>query len=140
MLKIVFALIPSLFIINTASAATPACKVDPQTEIHLSENYEYQVAGSGRLYFYSAPDEKCIDKKVFVIPGDNLTAYTEFGTEGRWTSVAYIPKNGETVSGWVHTERLRFVGASGMNMTPDKVKFYQKAAAAANAGRLGVPR
>jgi hypothetical protein len=27
-----------------------------------------------------------------------------------------------------------------MNMTPEKVKFYQKAAAAAKAGRLGVPR
>lgn len=140
MLKIFFVLSASLFIINTASAAKPACEVDPRMEGHLSENYAYEVAGSGRLYFYSAPDEKCIDKKVFVIPGDNLTAYTEFGTDGKWTSVAYNPKNGETVSGWVRTERLRFVGASGMNMTPEKVKFYEKAAAAAKAGRLGVPR
>ena len=140
MSKIFLALLSSLFIVNAASAAKTVCEVDPQMEGHLSENYEYQVAGSGRLYFHSAPDEKCIVKKVFVIPGDYLTAYKEFGTDGQWTSVAYNPKNGETVSGWVRTERLRFIGASGMNMTPGKVKFYEKAAASAKAGRLGVPR
>ena len=83
MLKSFFVLSASLFIINTASAAKPACELDPRMEGHLSKNYAYEVAGSGRLYFYSAPGEKCIDKKVFVIPGDNLTAYTEFGTDGK---------------------------------------------------------
>jgi hypothetical protein len=51
MLKILSVLLPSLFIINAASAVKPVCEVNAQTEGHLSENYEYKVAGSGRLYF-----------------------------------------------------------------------------------------
>lgn len=126
--------------INVAAAAKPACEVDPQMEVHLKENYAYHVTGTGRLYFYSAPNEKCIDKKVSVIPGGHLTAYSELGTDGKWTRVAYNAKNGEPISCWVRTERLRFIGASCMNMTSEKVKFYEKAAAAAKAGWLGTPR
>ena len=140
MLKKFVTLLSSLLIINGSVAAKPTCEVDPRMEGRLVETYRYQVTGSGRLHFYSAPDERCIRKNVFVINGDELTAYTEFGQDGKWTSVSYDRKNGDSVSGWVRTERLRFLGASGMNMDAEKVKYYQKAAAAAKAGRLGVPR
>src|SRR5207253_3013875 len=38
----------------------------------------YQVVGTGRLYFHTVPNAHCRSKDIFVIPGDHLTAYTEY--------------------------------------------------------------
>jgi hypothetical protein len=73
----------------------------------------YQVIGDGRLYFHFAPDEKCRNKDVFVIPGDQLIAYTEY--KG-WFSVMYLnPKTGKDFEGWVQSKRLKFTGTMGTN-------------------------
>jgi hypothetical protein len=127
-----------LLSLHPFQGAYAACDT-PKDEVHLPERFMYQVAGSGRLYLYKAPNEACLDKSLFVIPGDSLTAYTESGSQGEWTSVMYIAKDGEDYSGWVKTNRLKFRGAAGMDMTPEDIKFYQKAAAAADAGKLGSP-
>jgi len=119
--------------------AADVCKAEVPEEIILVERYQYKVAGTGRLHLHTAPYDKCINKKVFVIPGDSLTAYTEAGPNGEWTSVMYIAKNGDDYSGWVRTERLQFVGAMGGDMSPGKIKFYEKAAKEAAAGKLGSP-
>ena len=75
----------------------------------LNPPASYKVAGEGRLYFYTDPDEGCRSKDVFVIPGDVLIAYTEF--KG-WYSVMYInPKTGKDYDGWVRTGRLRMMGS-----------------------------
>jgi len=120
--------------------AEDVCKTGVQEEIVLAERYQYKVAGTGRLHLHTAPNDKCVNKKVFVIPGDDLVAFTEAGEHGEWTSVMYVAKDGDDYSGWVRTERLRFMGAIGGNMSPDTIKFYQEAAKAATAGRLGAPK
>ena len=115
------------------------CGAEPDAQGYLTEKYSYKVAGTGRLYLYSGPDEKCLDKKLFVIPGDSMTAYAVYGEHEEWTNVGFMQKDGEEVTGWVRTDRLMFTGAFGMNMTPEKVKFYEKAAKEAKAGKRGAP-
>lgn len=102
----------------------------------LSPQLSYEVAGTGRLYFHNAPNEKCINKNIFVIPGDNLSAYQEFG---EWSQVMFVSKTGEMTSGWVITKRLKFIGAFGMEMRSADFKFYTEAAKKAEAGKLGSP-
>jgi len=63
----------------------------------------YKVGGKGRLYFYSAPDEKCIKKEVFVVPGNVLYAYVEYKN---YYSVMYVANDGNQVDGWVQKDRL----------------------------------
>lgn len=71
----------------------------------------YKVVGEGRLYFHTAPHEDCRTKDVFVVPGDNLTASTEY--KG-WYSVFYInARTGKDYDGWVESKRLKFTGTMG---------------------------
>jgi hypothetical protein len=95
-----------------AADAAPDCAqlggLAQKREIRLSPPSAYKVGGTGRLPFHTAPDPSCRDKKIFVIPGDRLTAYSEF--QG-YTSVMYLnPKSGETFNGWVESKRLEFAG------------------------------
>jgi len=67
-----------------------------------------QVVGKGRLQFYSAPDEHCAMKGVFIIPGDKVDGYTE---SGGFTSVLYLnPKTHGEAQGWVKSTRLQPTG------------------------------
>lgn len=63
----------------------------------------YRVGGSGRLQFYSAPDGRCVEKDVFVVPGNELYAYVEYG---KYYSVMYVANDGNQANGWVEKERL----------------------------------
>lgn len=63
----------------------------------------YRVGGSGRLQFYSAPDVRCVEKDVFVVPGNELYAYVEYG---KYYSVMYVANDGNQANGWVEKERL----------------------------------
>jgi len=63
----------------------------------------YKVGGSGRLQFYSAPDSRCAEKDVFVVPGNELYAYVEYG---KYYSVMYVANDGNQVNGWVEKIRL----------------------------------
>lgn len=127
----------SSFVFFPVFAVGVNCKAPSQMEgVHLSPRLTYEVAGTGRLYFHTAPNEKCISKNIFVIPGDQIVAYEE---SGEWSSVAFFSKTGETTDGWVMTKRLKFMGAFGMDMTPEEFKFYTEAAKAAKAGKLGSP-
>ncbi len=121
-----------------AQAEPSICKA-AANESPLSLAYSFKVAGKGRLHFHSAPNDACIDKKVFVIPGDALDASSVAGANEEWVSVSYYPKDADMVSGWVKSERLMFTGASGTNMTDAKHTFFTKAAAAAKAGKPGMP-
>lgn len=129
----------TFFTCNSTYADVVTCNGEPRNQTYLTEKYQYKVAGSGRLFFHTAPNEKCIDKNVFVIPGDDLIADYDYGKNGEWSSVRFVSKSGKDYSGWVLTSRLMFTGAFGMEMTPEKLKYYEKAAAAAKAGKLGAP-
>jgi hypothetical protein len=68
----------------------------------------FKVIGTGRLYFYSAPDGHCRLRDVFLVPGDEITAYDEFMG---WLDVMYTnPKTSEDYEGWVDSKRLKFIG------------------------------
>jgi hypothetical protein len=70
------------------------------------------VVGKGRLQFYSAPKLDCAMKGIFVIPKDQLIAYAE--SDDGWSSVMYQnPRNGDHVSGWVRSSRLKQTGTVG---------------------------
>jgi hypothetical protein len=68
----------------------------------LPEGSVYVVAGRGGTYFYSAPDVSC-RKRTFVVRGDQLQVYTEYGD---YISVMYFMKGGGTEEGWVLKRRL----------------------------------
>lgn len=63
-----------------------------------------RVIGNGRLQFYSSPNLSCKMPGVFIIPGDSVTAYTEYGD---FVSVMYVTRSGDTVEGWVLVNRLK---------------------------------
>lgn len=65
-----------------------------------------QVIGAGRLHFHDAPDEACTDKKLFVIPGDYLTAYSMTQDE-KWLEVNFVAKSGDDYTGWVEADRVK---------------------------------
>jgi hypothetical protein len=78
----------------------------------LSPPLSEVVIGSGHLQFYSAPNLNCMMTGVFVIPKDELIAYAQ--SDDGWSSVMYSnPGNGNTVSGWVKSSRLKTTGTVG---------------------------
>jgi hypothetical protein len=80
-------------------------------EAQIFPRAAYKVIGKGRLFLHSAPHEDCRLKDVFVIPGDDLIAYSDY--KG-WYSVMYMnPKTGEDFQGWVDSKRLNYTGDIG---------------------------
>ncbi len=63
-----------------------------------------QVLGKGRLQFYSAPDETCPLRGIFILPGEPVVTLQQ---SARFTAVHYVnPRTGGQASGWVLSERL----------------------------------
>ena len=62
------------------------------------------VTGTGRLHFHSAPDQRCLLKDLFVVPGNRLEAYAE---HGEFTQVIYWnAATGAGTAGWVLSSRV----------------------------------
>ncbi|MEB2501151.1 SH3 domain-containing protein [Burkholderia cenocepacia] len=69
------------------------------------------VIGTGRAYFYSAPDAQCMTKQTFIVPGDSVTVYK---SHGRWYNIMYVNgKTGDDFEGWVEQGRVRLDGRYG---------------------------
>lgn len=140
-LSVLFALLSLSFAssVPAQSAKTPAANQAPcgapKETILLVPALSYEVAGTGRLYFHSAPNGQCLLRDTFVIPGNRLVANEE---QGNWTWVSYSGKNGNIAEGWVETGRLKFTGTAG-HTDPRQAEFYRKAVEAARAGKLGSP-
>jgi photosynthetic reaction center cytochrome c subunit len=63
-----------------------------------------QVLGKGRLQFYSAPDETCPLRGIFILPGEPVVTLQQ---AARFTAVHYVnPRTGGQAQGWVLSERL----------------------------------
>ena len=77
--------------------------------IRIPESNAVMVTiGTGRVQFYGAPNEGCMMKNVFVLPKEELTAYSTYGD---FTSVMYMnPKTGEDTEGWVKSSRVKYTG------------------------------
>ncbi|QXI30408.1 SH3 domain-containing protein [Pseudomonas vanderleydeniana] len=78
---------------------------------------EGTVIGQGRVYFHSAPNSACLDKKVFIIPGDSVTIYAS--TQDDWAQVMYVAKGGKDFTGWIEESRLKLGDHLGGNLEPD---------------------
>jgi hypothetical protein len=69
------------------------------------------VIGAGRAYFHSAPESECITKRLFIVPGDNVTVYKPYKN---WYQVMYVNnKTGEDFEGWIEDRHLRLGGTVG---------------------------
>ncbi|MGY8666741.1 hypothetical protein Q3C01_30910 [Bradyrhizobium sp. UFLA05-109] len=99
----------------TPALAAPLCKepeLGGRDAPMLSPPMANVVTGAGRLQLYSAPNLACAMNGIFVIPKDELIAYAQ--TDDGWASVMYTnPRNGNAVSGWVRSARLKETGTAG---------------------------
>lgn len=66
--------------------------------------YIGEVIGQGRAQFHSAPDATCPIRGKFIIPGDGVAIYSEYGA---WSQILYPAGDEEDAGGWVRSERLR---------------------------------
>ncbi|WP_336220684.1 hypothetical protein [Citrobacter amalonaticus] len=82
-------------------------KADTERAIIPSSDSGYKVSGRGRAYFYSAPDEKCAIKNLFIIPGDLVNASADYNN---YTYIMYFTKDGKDVEGWVKSNQLTPTG------------------------------
>lgn len=74
----------------------------------LNPPASYRVGGTGRLYFHTAPADACRTNDIFVIPNDELIAYSDYAG---WYSVMYInPRTGKNYTGWIKSDRLQWLG------------------------------
>jgi hypothetical protein len=82
---------------STRAAASTAVALTPD-EAHKT------VAGAGRAYFHSAPLDTCRTPKVFLVPGDKVSASRETGA---FVEILYQnPKSGQVFKGWLRRDRL----------------------------------
>lgn len=105
MKNLLFAL---LFVLSPFSMANIYCdnlnqNENSQQEIIPSDKSGYKVIEDKRLYFYSAPNEKCKIKGVFIIKNDTVDAYK---VDGDFVFVMYFTKDNRTVEGWVKLKGL----------------------------------
>jgi hypothetical protein len=112
MRKVVLAALTIFFLSSSSFADQASCtdisKQAESEQAFLNPPASNKVIGEGRLYFYTAPNNGCRSKDIFVVPGDELITYTEF--KG-WYSVMYVnPKTGKDYDGWVRSERLKMTG------------------------------
>lgn len=78
-----------------------------------SGNSGYRV-NTSRTYFYTAPDEKCKNNKLFIVRNDLINSYINY--KG-FSYVVFFKKNGESVSGWVHSDSITSTG-TGLGPKP----------------------
>lgn len=97
------------------SESTDVCvsvfeKTEQQQALISSGVSSRSVIGTGRLYFHTAPDKRCQLKDVFVIVGDRLETYANYG---EFTNVIYWnPNTGTGTAGWVLSSRTSETGAN----------------------------
>jgi hypothetical protein len=89
---------------------------DAEGELSKTPSSEsvYVVTDINHVYFYSAPNEVCKIKDLFIIKGDTVKLQAE---HKGFSSVVFFKKDGESVSGWIHSKSIKStvtgVGAEG---------------------------
>lgn len=78
-----------------------------EQDVFKSADSGYVVTASGRTYLYSAPNENCKLKDVFLVSGDKIDVYAEYSG---FLSMMYLKKNGEPVTGWIHLNSVKPIG------------------------------
>lgn len=109
----------------TTSAASDFCDTIKKTaeikQAYLAHNKNnFIVVSKGRLYFKSAPSERCALKNLFLIPGDQVIGYTEYNG---FISAAYFKQNGESVDGWLDEKWLKNTGLTNGPSSEEQMVF-----------------
>ena len=112
-IRVVFML--GLSLAATCSQAAVDCATLGKTTGGPDDNFRPPVTatviGAGRAYFHSAPASACVTKHLFIVPGNNVTAYKPYKN---WYQVMYVNgKTGEDFEGWIEDRRLRLEGTVG---------------------------
>ncbi|KEY57889.1 hypothetical protein [Serratia sp. DD3] len=104
-MKIIIFLRFFIFLFFVSFFARSSCIESQQTsqtkQISLAKVKE--VNNSERAYFYKYANGVCKEENLFIIPGDRVIAYKNLNG---YDYVAYLTKNGDTVSGWIENNRL----------------------------------
>ena len=80
---------------------------EQKQSLNSTAESNYIVKYKSRVYFYSAPDEMCRIKNIFIIKNDVVSVYAEY--KG-FSSVMFFRKNGDPVSGWIHSDSIEPIG------------------------------
>lgn len=67
----------------------------------------YVVSDEHRVYFFSAPDDNCKIKGLFIVNGDLVDAYADYK---EFSYVIFFKKNGVPVEGWIHSKSIKPTG------------------------------
>ena len=70
-----------------------------------------KITGSGKVYFYKSPDERCKSTNLFLIPNDSVVIYESTG-DSKFEFVMFITKGGNYVYGWVESKNIRHTGSA----------------------------
>lgn len=109
--------------------ANSTCSLPSDTMLSSLENVTSisEVKSSERMFFYSQPNESC-KENIFVINDDRLISFQK---HQNYNYVAYITKEGRTVSGWVKNNNLIELPTSVNDINPkdfliniDDIKIY----------------
>ncbi|ELY7390349.1 hypothetical protein SOJ80_000509 [Cronobacter universalis] len=68
----------------------------------------YEVTGSGRHFFYTAPDAQCRSQQVFLVAGDTVSVGR---TLPGFSEATWYGKDGRIVKGWLESAALHATGA-----------------------------
>ncbi|EKM0530268.1 hypothetical protein ACMUBS_004075 [Cronobacter turicensis] len=68
----------------------------------------YEVTGSGRHFFYTAPDAQCRSQQVFLVAGDTVSVSR---TRPGFSEATWYGKDGRIVKGWLESAALHATGA-----------------------------
>ena len=98
--------------LNSYAIASDFC-ADLGNKAHVEQAYLersksiFEVISKNRLYFNSAPSNKCKVKDLFLVPGDKVIGYAEYDN---FLSAAYFKGDGDSVDGWLDMTQLKNTG------------------------------
>lgn len=79
-------------------------------DVGFHRSYIAEVTGSGRAYFFTAPNSQCKNKKLFIVPTDTVGVFSEYAG---YTQIIY-----SDYSAWVRSDRLRIIAKPDEPVTP----------------------
>lgn len=113
-LRISKILIYAIFLLCSFKVSASSCqelaKIAENSSGIATTKYTYTVQGKKgfRTYFHSGPSAKCKIKDLFIIPKDNVIAYSYYKYENKnWMYIMYMDKNGKYPFGWVLEKDFR---------------------------------
>jgi len=100
-----------LYVLNKG-VNTNECDDSKVKKVIYSPRETGKIIGSGRVYFYKSPDEKCKALNLFLVPNDKVVIY-ESTEDSKFESIMFITKGGNAVTGWIDSKNIQHTGKLG---------------------------